>query len=215
MTIIKQFRCEADDTSFDVSGIGEDFFTQNYSGVNPPRLWLQESGAGDAKRWTIAPLTGIAFRMYLQWKVTPDPSRIIRIRPGSEFSINFETLNRIALRQTSVLGTISPTLAIGEEYCVELILRTVPNNFYSFRIISLKSLLTIHEFSAINGFLPGTIGPWTIVQTRFNSFSQLFLDNLQINDDTSKFIGLEPINNKPNGDPARDYELLFPHSSWF
>lgn len=203
MAVVRQYRGEIDDSPWDASGISADLFgTLQNSGRTPPRLWIAQSGGGDAKGWTIPSLSSLAFRSYVQFRTAPSGSNILfRFRLGSEVRI-IQNGSVLELQRSGAVQTTSPVFDMTKEFFIDLIL--LPTSF-SWEIRDAISNALIYSSSGAIG----AVGPWTLIQTRFNATSQTFLDNIQINDDVSKFIGPEPLNYKSQGQPLYDYGFYY------
>lgn len=204
MAVVRQFRGEADDSPWSASGLSNDFFASpHWSGITPPRLWLQLSGGGDGKGWTFPTMASMAFRANVQFRTQPiGINTIFRIRPGNEVTL-VQNGSTIRLQRSGADVNISPVLDLTKEIGIELLLT---NLSYSFVIWDALTYQPLH--TALQGAI-AAIGPWTQFQTRFNAASQTFLDNIQINDDASKFIGPEPLVAKQQGQPLYDYGFYY------
>lgn len=199
MAVVEQWRGELDDTPFDVPNIGNTI----YNGLIPPRL-VVPSGTADSnwKVWTFpVPLAALAFRCYLELTAFP-LSAVNLVQFGTIARVRVTAIGTVSFaEQPSTLRATSPALQLGKEYLVEVILRSTS---WAFRITEVKTNTILIDASTSWG----PKGTTNDLQIKFNGPSLCIYDNIQINDDASKFIGFEREKDPPNGDPMRDYEFF-------
>lgn len=199
MAVIAQYKGEVDDTPWNASGISPNSFgTIQNSGRTPPRLYLRQ-GTGEAKSWSFPSKAELSFRAYVQFKTYPSTfNNIFSFRPGIRVDIQ-QFGSALRLIRNNVTISTSP---INLPFTRDLLVRAIiTQTFYSWEV---KDAETYESYYSNEGGWAAP-GPFTLFHSSFNFDSDIYLDNIELNDDVSKFIDAVPLPPKSQGQPLYDY----------